>query len=351
MLGPSISIGARRIGGGERCFVIAEAGVNHNGSLDTAMDLVDVSAAAKADAVKFQTFDPDALVIIGAPKARYQAEQTGDSQSQHAMLKGLSLPKSAYAELKRRAQKKGILFISTPFEEQSAAFLNELDVPLFKIPSGEITNLPFLGHVAGFGKPMIISTGMSTLSEVDTAVRCVRQAGNRDLILLHCVSSYPAPAADINLRAMNTLCVAFGVPVGYSDHILGLEIAFAAVALGASVIEKHFTLDRSMLGPDHQASLEPDELTELVAGTRRVEDALGTGYKQPAESEADTASVARKSLVAACDIPEAAVLLESMLAIKRPGTGLPPAVKPFLVGRRARYAIAKDEVFTLEMLL
>ena len=325
--------------------------MNHNGSVDAAIELIDVAVAAKADAVKFQTFDPDVLVSTGAPKAKYQARLTGSSESQHAMLKGLSLQRDAYRQLKRYAVEKGILFISTPFEERSAALLSELDLPLFKIPSGEITNLPFLGYVAGLGKPMIISTGMSTLGEVDTAVRCVRESGNRDIVLLHCVSSYPTPAGDVNLRAMGTLSTAFRVPVGYSDHTLGLEIAFAAVALGACVIEKHFTLDKKMVGPDHQASLEPQELSELVRGIRRVEVALGTGHKQPVQSEADTAAVARKSLVAACDIPEGAILEESMLAVKRPGTGLAPTAKAYVVGRRVRLAVSKDEVFTLDMFL
>ncbi len=345
-----ISIGARGIGSGEPCLVIAEAGVNHNGSVDTALKLIDVAVAARADSVKFQTFDPDSLVSIGAPKAEYQARLTDSEESQHSMLKGLALEAHAYRQLKDYSDERGILFISTPFEERSAALLGQLDLPMFKIPSGEITNIPFLRTVARLGKPMIISTGMSTLGEVEAAVGCVQECGTQDIILLHCVSSYPAPDSDVNLRAMETLSSAFGVPVGYSDHTLGIEIALAAVALGACIIEKHFTLDRTMVGPDHQASLEPQELSDLVTGIRRVEAALGDGRKRPVRSEANTAAVARKSLVAACNIAEGAVLEEGMLAVKRPGTGLAPMAKEYIVGRRVRVALAKDEVLTLDML-
>jgi len=241
--------------------------------------------------------------------------------------------------------------MSTPFDEESADFLADLGVAVFKIPSGEITNLPFLRHVACRGKPMIVSTGMSYLGEVETAVRTIEEAGNYDFVLLHCVSNYPADPADVNLRAMQTMATAFGVPVGYSDHTLGIEVAIAAVALGACVIEKHFTLDRSLPGPDHRASLEPDELAVLVRGIRTVEAALGQGRKEPAASEANTAAVARRSLVAARDIPAGTVLTEEMLAIKRPGTGLPPAMLGHTLGRRTRVNMPAGTIIDLGMLL
>jgi sialic acid synthase SpsE len=240
--------------------------------------------------------------------------------------------------------------MSTPFDEESADFLETLDVPVFKIPSGEITNLPFLAHVARKNRPIILSTGMSFLGEVETAVKTITAAGNRRLALLHCVSNYPADPADTNLRVMGTLSAAFQFPVGYSDHTPGIEISLAATALGACIIEKHFTLDRSMPGPDHQASLEPSELNALVAGVRMVEKSLGHGRKEPAASEANTAAVARKSLVASHDIPAETLLTEEMITIKRPGTGLPPSLRSFAVGRRARTAIPEGALITLEML-
>ena len=346
----AIEILGREIGPGQPCFIIAEAGVNHNGSLEMARQLVDAAARAGADAVKFQTFKAEKVVSPQAPKAAYQLQTTGASESQLDMVKRLELPFDAFRELYVYCQDKGIRFMSTPFDEESVDFLAELGVAVFKIPSGEITNLPFLAHVAHKGKPMIVSTGMSYLGEVEAAVRTIEEVGNRDFVLLHCVSNYPANPADVNLRAMHTLAAAFGVPVGYSDHTLGIEVAIAAVALGACVIEKHFTLDRSLPGPDHRASLEPDELAALVRGIRTVEAALGHGRKEPAASEANTTVVARRSLVAARDIPAGTVLTEEMIAIKRPGTGLPPAMRPYLIGRTARITILAGTLLTLEML-
>jgi N,N'-diacetyllegionaminate synthase len=240
--------------------------------------------------------------------------------------------------------------MSTPFDEASVDLLDSLGVPLFKVGSGEITNWPFLETIARKGKPFILSTGMSYLSEVDEAVRVMHNAGNDQLVLLHCVSNYPADPADANLRVLQTMASAFQVPVGYSDHTIGNEVALAAVALGACVIEKHFTLDKNLPGPDHRASAEPGELAMLVRGIRVVEAALGHGSKRPAASEANTAAVARRSLVAARDIAAGTVLTEEMIAIKRPGTGLPPAMRPYLVGRTARTAIPADTILTLEML-
>lgn len=332
-----------------RSFIIAEAGVNHNGSIERAFALVDAARQARADAVKFQTFKAERLATVGAPKAAYQIENTGNSESQHEMLRRLELTPETHRALLRHCKRKRIHFLSTPFDEQSADFLEELGVEIFKIPSGEITNLSFLAHVARKGKPIILSTGMSSLAEVRAAVRVIEKQGNSDLVILHCVSNYPADPADVNLRAMATLEKAFRHPAGFSDHTEGIEIPLAAAALGARVIEKHFTLDRNLPGPDHRASLEPAELAALVRGIRKIEAALGTGKKTPAAAERGTARVARKSLVAAEDIPKGAVLTPGMIAVKRPGTGLAPALKPDLVGRKAARAIPEGTLFSMEM--
>lgn len=345
-----IKVGERYIGDEEPVFIIAEAGVNHNGSLEMARQLVDVAAQAGADAVKFQIFKAEKVISPQAPKAVYQLQTTNTSESQLDMVKRLELSFDDFRELYACCQDRGILFMATPFDEDSADFLNELGMPVFKIGSGEITNWPFLEYAARKRKPIILSTGMSYLSEVDEAVRVIHDAGSDQLVLLHCVSNYPANPADANLRAMHTMATAFGVPVGYSDHTLGIEVAIAAVALGACMIEKHFTLDRTLPGPDHQASLEPDELKTLVRGIRTVEVSLGHGRKEPAASEANTTAVARRSLVAAQDIPAGAVLTEDLIAIKRPGTGLSPAMRPYLIGRTARTTIPAGTLLTLGML-
>ncbi len=351
MSAPGISIGARRVGPDQPCFVIAEAGVNHNGDLELARRLVDAAAEAGADAVKFQTFSADRLATAAAPQADYQRRNTGIEESQRAMLHRLELTAEAHRELMARCRERGILFLSSPFDEDSADFLEELGVPAFKIPSGELTNVPFLAHVARKGRPLIVSTGMATLDEVRQAVETIRQAGSPPLALLHCVSSYPAQPADVNLRAMATLREAFAAPVGFSDHTDGVEIALAAVALGACIIEKHFTLDRNLPGPDHKASLEPAELTSLAAAIRRVEAALGDGVKRPAKCEADAARVARKSLVAARDLSAGSVLRREDLAIRRPGTGLPPSALARVVGMLAKEDIAAGTILTDPMML
>lgn len=333
------------------CFIIAEAGVNHNGSLEMAKQLVDVAVQAGADAVKFQTFNAERVVSPHAPKADYQLQTTDTSESQLDMLRGLELSDDAHVELVKYCQEKDILFISTPFDEESADLLDQIGVALFKIGSGEITNWPFLEYVARKGKPIILSTGMSYLGEVDDAVRVIRDSGCDQLVLLHCVSNYPAHPADVNLRAMEAMARAFQLSVGYSDHTLGIEVAIAAVALGASVIEKHFTLDRNLPGPDHQASIEPGELKALVRGIRVVEVSLGHGRKEPVASEANTATVARKSLFAAKNIPAGTTLTEELIAIKRPGTGLPPSMKSHLIGRTMQRDISRGTLLTLEMLI
>ena len=346
----AISIGGRKVGPGQPCFVIAEAGVNHNGDVETARKLVDAAVDSGADAVKFQTFKAERLAIPEAPKAAYQNRTTGTEESQLQMLRRLELSYEDHALLMTQCDDKGILFMSSPFDEESADMLAELGVAVFKVPSGELNNLSFLAHVARKGKPMIISTGMSYLSEVEKAVLTVREAGNSDFALLQCVSNYPADPSDANLAAMRTMSAAFHAPVGYSDHTLGIEVPLAAVALGACIVEKHLTLDRGLAGPDHQSSLEPAEFVAMVQGIRVVQTALGHGRKEPAASEANTAAAARKSLVASCDIPPGATLTKDHIVTKRPGTGLPPSMGCYLVGRTARVLIPAGALLDLEML-
>jgi N,N'-diacetyllegionaminate synthase len=325
-------------------LIIAEAGVNHNGSLELALKLVDAARESGADAVKFQTFRADLLATRTAHKAAYQERTTADSESQFEMLKRLELDASAHRHLMDHCRKIGIQFLSSPFDMDSTDLLAAMELPIYKVPSGEITNFPFLEHVASKGKPIILSTGMSTLIEVEEAVSALQAAGASQLTLLHCVTEYPAPFAEVNLRAMLTLKSAFGLPVGYSDHTPGIEISIAAVALGAEVIEKHFTLDRDLPGPDHAASLEPNELKQMVDAIRHVEAALGTGIKAPAPCEIPNMSVARKSVVASHALRAGHQLTVSDMDIKRPGNGLAPKLLPSLVGRTLRTEIEKDEV-------
>ena len=331
-------------------FIIAEAGVNHNGSLDLALRLVDAAKASGADAVKFQTFRADLLVTRSAHKAPYQERTTANGESQFEMLQRLELDAAAHERLIDYCRQIGIQFLSSPFDAESADLLAAMDVPMYKVPSGEITNLPFLQHLARKGRPLILSTGMSTLGEVEEAVHVLQSAGASQLTLLHCVTEYPAPYAEVNLRAMQTLKSALGLPVGYSDHTPGIDIAIAAVALGAEVIEKHFTLDRSLAGPDHAASLEPVELQQMVAAIRHVEAALGTGIKSPAPCELLNISVARKSVVAARALPAGHQLAIGDLDIKRPGNGLAPKLLPALIGRTLRAGLVKDEIITWDHL-
>ncbi len=345
-----IDVEGRKIGPGCPCFIIAEAGVNHNGDIELAKRLVDVAGDAGVDAIKFQTFRADQIVSRIAPKAEYQLETTDTTESQLEMLQRLELSHGAHRKLYAHCRERGVLFMSTPFDEQSANLLYELGVPVFKIGSGEITDWPLLEYIACKGRPIILSTGMSYLSEVDEAVRVIRGTGNERLALLHCVSSYPADPADANLRVMQTMAAALSLPVGYSDHTPGIEVALAAVALGACIIEKHFTLDRSLPGPDHRASLEPDELVALVKSIRTVEVALGHGRKEPSRGEANTLEAARKSLVAAKDIAVGTVLTEEMIAIKRPGTGLSPSLRSCFIGRTVRKDIKSGVLFSWEML-
>ncbi len=330
-------------------LIIAEAGVNHNGDLALARQLIDVAAEAGADLVKFQTFSADRLVTTHAKKADYQIQTTDAGESQHAMIRRLELTRDMHEALIAHCKVRGIRFFSTGFDLDSIDLLVELGLDCLKIPSGEITNLPYLRHVGRYGKQVIISTGMATLGEIEAALDVLEQAGTpRDRItVLHCNTEYPTPMADVNLRAMLTIRDAFGVAVGYSDHTQGIEVAIAAVALGATVIEKHFTLDRNLPGPDHKASLEPDELKAMVAAIRNIEQAMGDGIKRPSASEAKNKPIARKSLVAACAIRAGECFNETNLAVKRPGTGLSPMRWDEVLGRKAPRDFAPDELIEL----
>ena len=332
-------------------FVIAEAGVNHNGDMALARALVDVAAEARADAVKFQTFAVDRLVTRSAATAEYQRRALGGEPSQYEMLARLELSAADHEMLLAHSARRGIEFMSTPFDPESARFLKRLGVRRIKISSGDVTNLPMLEVVGALGLPVILSTGMADLDEVGAAVATLRAAGTTDLALLQCVSNYPADPALTNLRVMDTFARAFGTPVGLSDHSPGTAVAIAAAARGAAYIEKHFTLDRALPGPDHQASLLPDELRALVRAIREVEAALGDGVKRPAPSELPVRDVARKSLVAARDVPAGAALGPDDVVILRPGTGLSPAALPRVLGRRTARPIPRHTPITEDMLL
>lgn len=349
MTGNWIEVAGNRIGDGDRCFIIAEAGVNHDGDIDLAHDLIDCAVAAGADAVKFQTFRAEALASPVAEKAGYQKRTTAAGESQLDMLRRLQLDDAAFAALKAHCDRSGILFLSTPFEEASADLLDRLGVAAYKLPSGEITNLPFLRYVGAKRRPVLLSTGMSRIGEVEDALDALGASGCADIALFHCTSAYPADYPDVNLRAMDTMRLAFGRPTGYSDHTLGTAVSIAAAARGAAMIEKHFTLDKTRPGPDHAASLEPDELRAMVTAIRQVEAALGSSKKQPTAAEADTARVARKSVVASRNLPAGTKIASADLAIQRPGHGLPPDQAGILVGRVLRSAIDRGTPLTWDM--
>ena len=328
-----IEIAGKSIGNGHPCFVIAEAGVNHNGDVALAKRLIDVAVASGADAVKFQTFNSEMLVAPTAPKAEYQTDSKLDTESQKDMLRNLELPDEDFANLETYARESGIIFLSTPFDHDSVDLLDKLGVPAFKIGSGEVGNIPLLKHISSKNKPVILSTGMSYLNEVARAVSAFRDSGNHNLVLLHCVSAYPTQPKDVNLKAMETLEQAFEVPIGFSDHTQGLEVPFAAVAMGAKVIEKHFTIDRNMSGPDHKASLEPDMLRRMVGGIRTVEKAIGNGIKEPTDSEQNIREVAHRSIYIRNSIIENTILSEDDLVCLRPSGGIPPHKLDKVVGK------------------
>lgn len=327
-----------------RTYVIAEIGVNHNGDLELARKLVDVALDAGADAVKFQTFNAAKLASKTAAKAAYQTANDGRDESQLDMLRRLELAEDDLLEIAAYTRGKGLEFLSTPFDEDSAHLLDRMQVNAFKISSGDLTALGFLRTVAAMGRPMILSTGMGTLVETAEAVDAIREAGNPPLAILHCVSNYPADPSEANLCAMDTLAAAFGVPIGWSDHTKGSDVAVAAVARGARIVEKHFTMDTNLPGPDHKASLTPEELTAYIASIRTVEAALGDGIKRPQPSEIDTIKAARRSLVLDRDLPAGHVIEAEDIAARRPGTGLAPKYSDLVIGRRLAHALDEGHV-------
>src|SRR5690554_301716 len=328
-------------------FIIAEAGVNHNGSLELAKKLVDAAKDAGADCVKFQTFVSKNIVSKNAVKAEYQKQQTEPEESQQDMLKKLELSFDEFVELNEYCKSKSIEFMSTAFDFDSIDFLDGLKMGTWKIPSGDITNLPYLIKIANLNKPVILSTGMSTMEDIRSAIKALKENGAAELTVLHCTTEYPTPFEDVNLRAMNTIKEEFGVKVGYSDHTKGIEVPIAAVALGATVIEKHFTLDRNLEGPDHKASLEPNELKAMVDSIRHIELALGNGMKQPAESEKKNMAVARKSIIASKDIKAGDIFTEENLTVKRPGDGISPMRWFDIIGKPAPRDFEEDELIEL----
>ena len=330
-------------------LIIAEAGVNHNGSLEKAKQLVLSASEAGADMVKFQTFSADRLVTISANKADYQNQTTSASESQHEMMRKLELSRAMHEELIEYCKQCGIQFFSTGFDTQSIDMLVELGIDIFKIPSGEITNLPYLRHVGKYGKPVFLSTGMANLGEIESALDVLIISGTprSQITVLHCNTEYPTPMDDVNLRAMLAIRESLGVAVGYSDHTLGREVPVAAVALGATVIEKHFTLDRNLPGPDHRASLEPEELKAMVQAIRNIEKAMGDGIKRPSHSEAKNKPIARKSLVAATIIQKGERFMEANLTVKRPGTGISPMRWDEILGRIAIRDFEAEELIEL----
>lgn len=323
-------------------YIIAEAGVNHNGNLSMAKDMIYVAKEAGCDCIKFQTFQPDMLVTRKAARAEYQIANTGSTDSQYDMLKSLTLSASDYEELKMCCEQNGIDFLSTPFDIKSVDLLREIGVNKWKIPSGEITNKQLLEKIGSLSQPVILSTGMSDIKEVETALNWIRNAGSNDITLLHCTSNYPTAFEDVNMRAMITLRDTFNVPVGYSDHTLGIAIPLMAVAMGAQVIEKHFTLNKKLSGPDHVASLEPNELKEMVKGIREIELAFGDGNKIPVKSEYSTAAVARKSIVYTKNLLKGAIIDANDLSVKRPGTGIEPCKLDEIIGRRLKHDVKED---------
>lgn len=329
-----------------RVYIIAEAGVNHNGSFELACRLADSAKEAGADCVKYQTFKSENLVSKDAQKAEYQKETTGDS-SQQDMLKKLELSYDSFVRLKEYCDRIGICFLSTPFDFESIDFLNSLDMPFWKIPSGEVTNYPYLVALAKTGKPVVMSTGMCEMNEIADAIKVLKDNGTKDIKLLHCNTEYPTPFEDVNLTAMKTMREAFGTEVGYSDHTKGIEVPIAAVALGATIIEKHFTLDRNMEGPDHKASLEPPELKQMVCSIRNIEKAIGTGDKTPSASEKNNITIARKSIVAKKEIKAGEVFTIENITVKRPGTGISPMRWNEVLGTKAVRDFNEDEKIEL----
>ena len=331
----------------EKVCIIAEAGVNHNGDIIIAKKMVDVAKKAGVDYIKFQTFVPEKLVSRYAEKAEYQKETTDATESQLDMLRKLSLSEDEFVSLRNYCEEVGIGFISTPFDLESIDFLEKMDMDFWKIPSGEITNLPYLEKIAGTGRKVILSTGMSDIQEIEDAVKVLENNGVPEIVLLHCNTQYPTPFEDVNLSAMETIARETNKEVGYSDHTKGIEAPIAAVAMGATVIEKHFTLDKNMEGPDHKASLEPDELTQMVRAIRHIEKAIGNGIKEPTASEISNKSIARKSIVAACKIAKGDIFSEKNITTKRPGNGISPMKWHEVIGKTATRDFIEDELIEI----
>ncbi|MCI8403016.1 MAG: N-acetylneuraminate synthase [Lachnospiraceae bacterium] len=327
-------------------YIIAEAGVNHNGSLELACKLAEEAKKAGVDCIKFQTFKSKNLVSCSAQKAEYQKDTTGEG-SQADMLRKLELTYEEFVALKAYCDKIGICFLSTPFDFESIDFLNTIDMPFWKIPSGEVTNYPYLFALAKTGKPVVMSTGMCEMSEIEAAIKVLCENGTKQIKLLHCNTEYPTPFEDVNLKAMQTMRDTFDLEVGYSDHTKGIEVPVAAAALGAAIIEKHFTLDRNMEGPDHKASLEPDELAAMVSGIRHIEKAIGAGDKAPSLSEKKNIIIARKSIVARVGIKAGDELTVENITVKRPGTGISPMKWNEVLGTKAVRDFDEDELIEL----
>lgn len=347
----TIKIGKKFIGPDQPCFIIAEAGVNHNGDVNRALELIDLAAKAGADVVKFQTFFAEEIVTRTAERAKYQKTNMPKvEETQWEMLKKLELPKESFAKLKDYAEKKGIMFLSTPYDIPSIDMLDDLGVTAFKVSSAWITNLPFLTHMAGKGKPIIFSRGMAYENEISQAIKTMRSAGAKDLILMHCHFNYPTDISDVNLRVLATLRDKFGLPTGFSDHTQGIAASLAAVALGAVAIEKHFTLDKNLPGPDHKASLAPDELITMIKGIRDVEKAMGKPKIDVTINEAPMRKVSRCSLVSAVNIPAGTVIRKKMIKIMRPGTGIMPKDLNKVIGKTVKTAILANTLIQWKQL-
>ncbi len=343
-----IKIGNKMIGDGYPVFIIAEAGVNHNGDLEIAKRLIDAALEAGVDAVKFQTFKAEHLVTKSAKQAKYQKKNIGRNETQFDMLKRLELKDSYHGILKAYCEEKGVIFLSAPFSVEDANFLDSLGVDAYKIPSGEINNFPYLKHIAKKGKPMIVSTGMSTMKEVHDSFNIIKESGNADLIFLHCTSNYPAKEDSLNMKAISRMKEEIDALVGYSDHSKGVYADIIATSLGACVIEKHFTLDKDMDGPDHAASLNPEELKEMVFAIRQSEAMLGTDKKLCSQEEIDTRDVARKSIIAKVAMDPGTVISEDLITIKRPGTGIPPTDIHLVLGKTVTKRIEEDTLLSKE---
>lgn len=347
----TVQIGNRSVGQGQPCFIIAEAGSNHDRKLDQAFELIDVAVAAGADAVKFQTYSAETIYSKKTPKPEYLKRKnlSGKNESLWDIIKRIEMPRTWHKKLADYCRKERIIFMSTPFDLKAVDELEEVKVPVYKIASFEITHLPLLEKCAKTQKPIILSTGMADLTDIETALDVIYKIGNRQVALLHCAINYPPKYEDINLRNMDTMRRAFDVPVGFSDHTLGHTIDVAAVTLGACIIEKHFTPDRKLPGPDHPFALEPDELKAMVTAIRQTELSLGSAIKKRTAAEEELYRLARRSLVAACDIPKGKKVTRAMLEVKRPGFGIPTKQMDLLIGRTARINIEEDDILTWEM--